>query len=437
MAGNTLAIVLAAGKGTRMRSSVPKVMHPVGGLPMIGHVLGAVAAAGVTRAALVVAPDSDWAETLPGRPEVFVQDEPLGTAHAVLAARAAFADDLDAIVVLYGDNPLITPQTIERALERVRGGADIAVVAFHTDAPKGYGRIVMEAGHIGAIREEADATDDERAITLCNSGVMAIRAGEPLKALDAIGAANAKGEYYLTDLVEVGRERGFSMVVAEADFDEVLGVNDRAQLAAAEAVFQDRARRAALAHATLEAPHTVFFSHDTVLGEDVHVEPNVVFGPGVSVAAGARIRAFSHLEGARVASGAVVGPYARLRPGAEIGEGARVGNFVELKNAVLGRGAKASHLSYVGDAVVGDGANLGAGTITCNYDGIRKFRTEIGEGAFIGSNSALVAPVSIGMRAYVGSGSVVTEDVPDDALAIARGRQVNKDGRSPARRKKQ
>lgn len=435
--GNTLAIVLAAGKGTRMRSSLPKVMHPVGGLPMIEHVLSAAEKAGVTRTALVVSPDSGFAEHLPQQPAVFVQEEQLGTAHAVLAARGAFSDDLDAVVVLYGDNPLITPAAIDRVLERVLGGADVAVLAFEAPEPKGYGRIVLEAGHLAAIREEADASPQERAITLCNSGVMAIRAGAPLAALDSIGADNAKGEYYLTDLVEVGRARGFSMVVAKADAEEVLGVNDRAQLAAVEAVFQARARHAALVHATLEAPDTVFFSHDTVIGEDVHIEPNVVFGPGVTVARGARIRAFSHLEGAVVASGAVVGPYARLRPGAEVGEGARVGNFVEIKNAVLGRGAKASHLSYVGDAVVGDGANLGAGTITCNYDGQRKFRTDIGAGAFIGSNSALVAPVTIGARAFVGSGSVVTEDVPDEALAIGRGRQVNKEGRSPVRRKEQ
>ncbi len=435
MAGKTLAIVLAAGKGTRMRSKVPKVMHKVGGLPMIEHVLGAVRMAGASETVLVVAPDSDWAGTLAQAPRAFVQDPPLGTAHAVLAAREAFASAPDAVVVLFGDSPLITPASIERALARVRGGADIAVLAFRTDTPTGYGRVLMADGQVVAIREEADASDAERAVTLCNSGVMAIAGGAPLAALDEIGNANSKGEYYLTDLIAIGRAKGFAMVVAEASAEEVLGVNDRAQLAQAEAVFQDRARRAAMEHATLEAPHTVYFSHDTVLGEDVHVEPNVVFGPGVEVAAGVRIRAFSHLEGARVASGAVVGPFARLRPGADIGPKAHVGNFVEIKNAVLGAGAKANHLTYVGDADVGAGANLGAGTITCNYDGVHKHRTTIGQGAFIGSNSALVAPVRVGERAYVASGSVVTEDVPDEALAIGRGRQVNKPARSPSRRR--
>ena len=435
MAGKTLAIVLAAGKGTRMRSRVPKVMHKVGGLPMIEHVLAAVAEAGATRTVLVVAPDSDWAASLPSAPDAFVQDPPRGTAHAVLAARPALEEAPDAVVVLFGDNPLITPQSIERALRAVREGADIAVLAFRTEAPTGYGRVLMEAGQVVAIREEADASPAEKAVTLCNSGVMAIRGGAPLAALNEIGADNAKGEYYLTDLVAIGRAKGFSMVVAEAAVEEVLGVNDRAQLAEAEAIFQDRARRRAMAGATLEAPQTVFFSHDTVLGDDVHVEPNVVFGPGVTVEAGARIRAFSHLEGAEVAAGATVGPFARLRPGALVGPKAHVGNFVEIKNAVLGPGAKANHLTYVGDAEVGAGANLGAGTITCNYDGVHKHRTEIGAGAFVGSNSALVAPVRIGDRAFVGSGSVITEDVPDEALAIGRGRQVTKPNRSPARRR--
>jgi len=430
----SLAIVLAAGKGTRMRSAVPKVMHPVGGLAMIHHVLAAVNEAGVTNSAVVVAPGSEWAHTLAGAPSVFLQDPPLGTAHAVLSARAAFASAGEAVVVLFADNPLITARSIDKVLSRVRAGADLAVLAFRTADPTGYGRVLMEDGRLVAIREERDASEAERAVTLCNSGIMAIRAGEPLAALDDIGCDNAKGEYYLTDLVAIGRERGFSVAVEEAPFEEVLGVNDRAQLAEAERVFQSRARRAALVHATLEAPETVFFSHDTVLEEDVHVEPNVVFGPGVAVRRGARVRAFCHLEGAEVATGAVVGPYARLRPGSGIGEKARIGNFVEIKNAEIAPGAKVNHLSYVGDASVGKGANLGAGTITCNYDGRQKHRTIIAEGAFVGSNSALVAPVRVGAHAYVGSGSVITEDVPADALAIGRGRQVNKPDRSPARK---
>lgn len=434
MNSRSLAVVLAAGKGTRMRSRLPKVMHTVGGLPMVSHVLRAVSDAGLGRTALVVAPDADWAGTVARGASIHVQEEQRGTAHAVLAAREAFAGQ-EAVVVLFGDNPLVTGATIDGVLARVHGGADIAVLAFEPEDPTGYGRVILdESGHVAAIREEKDANPEERAVRLCNSGIMAIRAGAPLEALDAINADNAKGEFYLTDIVATGRARGFVVVWERADPVEVMGVNDRAQLAEAEAAFQARARRNALRVASLEAPETVFFSHDTDLGEDVTVEPNVVFGPGVRVGEGARVRAFSHLEGATVAAGAVVGPYARLRPATSIGENARIGNFVEVKAATVAAGAKVNHLSYIGDATVGAGANVGAGTITCNYDGKRKHLTEIGEGAFIGSNSALVAPVSIGERAYVGSGSVITEDVPSDALAIARGRQVTKEDRSPARR---
>ncbi|MEM6762583.1 MAG: bifunctional UDP-N-acetylglucosamine diphosphorylase/glucosamine-1-phosphate N-acetyltransferase GlmU, partial [Pseudomonadota bacterium] len=416
---------------TRMRSAVPKVMHKVAGLPMVRHVLAAVDDAGIDETALVVAPDSEWAHTLPEKPQVFVQDPPRGTAHAVLAARTAFDSGVGALVVLFGDNPLITRESIHRALAAVTDDAEVCVLAFEAPDPSGYGRVLTEDGKLVAIREERDASAQEKSVTLCNSGIMAIR-GSALAALGDIGDNNAKGEFYLTDLVEVGRAKGFRMVVERAPVDEVMGVNDRAQLAEAEAAFQARARRLALAHATLEAPSTVFFSHDTVLGDDVTVEPNVVFGPGVVVREGAQIRAFSHLEGAVVGAGAIVGPYARLRPGSVIGDNGRIGNFVEIKNATLGEGAKANHLSYVGDASVGAGANLGAGTITCNYDGENKHRTIVGEGAFIGSNSALVAPVTIGTRAYVGSGSVITQNVPSDALAIARGRQVTKPDRSPA-----
>ncbi|MBJ3774685.1 bifunctional UDP-N-acetylglucosamine diphosphorylase/glucosamine-1-phosphate N-acetyltransferase GlmU [Acuticoccus mangrovi] len=434
MNSRSLAVVLAAGKGTRMRSRLAKVMHPVGGLAMIGHVLAAARAAGVGDTALVVAPDATWPQKLAGEAAVYVQSEARGTAHAVLAAAEAVRPDHDAVVVLFGDNPLITPATIASVLARVEEGADVAVLAFEPDDPTGYGRVLLdESGRVAAIREERDATEEERAVRLCNSGVMAIRTGAPFAALADIGSDNAKGEFYLTDLVALGRQRGFDMVWQLADAEEVLGVNDRAQLAEAEAVFQRRARSKALEVATLLAPATVFFSHDTVLAEDVTVEPHVVFGPGVSVGEGARVRAFSHLEGAVVSPGAVVGPYARLRPGATIGADARIGNFVEVKNATIAPGAKVNHLSYIGDATVGAGANIGAGTITCNYDGVHKYRTEIGAGAFIGSNSALVAPVTIGEYAFVGTGSVVTDDVPADALAIGRGRQVTKEGRSPAR----
>lgn len=425
-------MVLAAGKGTRMRSDTPKVMHKVAGLEMVAHVIAAARGAGVGDVALVVSPGADWPRALDPEVAVFVQDKQLGTAHATLAAEAAFTGDVEAVVILFGDTPLVTAKTVDTMLARVQGGADIAVLAFDAADPTGYGRVLREpSGHLVAIREEKDASEEEKRITVCNSGIMAIRAGAPLAALKAIGNNNAKGEHYLTDLVAIGHERGFNMVVEMAEEPEVMGVNDRAQLAEAEARFQDRARRAALTHATLIAPETVFFSHDTVIGEDVVVEPNVVFGPGVSVEKGAQVRAFSHLEGCVVGAGAVVGPFARLRPGTVLGASAKVGNFVEVKNATLGDGGKINHLSYVGDAEVGAKANIGAGTITCNYDGKNKFKTVIEAGAFIGSNSALVAPVTVGRQAFVGTGSVITEDVPDNALAIARGRQVNKPDRSP------
>ena len=432
-----LAVVLAAGKGTRMRSKTPKVLHKVGGRAMVDHVLAAAAEAGVSRAALVVGPEAPWAAGRAGDAlSLHVQAEQKGTAHAVLAAREAFAADLDAVVVLFGDNPLVTAATIDRMVERVVGGADLAVLAFRTAAPTGYGRLLLdENGHVRAIREERDASEEERAVTLCNSGVMAIRAGAPLEALESIGADNAKGEYYLTDLVAIGVERGFDMVWEEASPAEVMGVNDRAQLAEAEAEFQRRARARALETATLIAPETVYFSHDTVIGEDVLIEPNVVFGTGVRVGDGATVHAFTHLVDTVVSPGAAVGPFARSRGGTSVGPGSKIGNFVELKNAALAPGVKISHLSYIGDAVVGAAANIGAGTITCNYDGVAKHRTEIGAGAFIGSNSALVAPVTIGEVAFVASGSVITEDVPANALALARGRQATKPDRSPLKPK--
>ncbi|UOM34598.1 bifunctional UDP-N-acetylglucosamine diphosphorylase/glucosamine-1-phosphate N-acetyltransferase GlmU [Acuticoccus sp. I52.16.1] len=432
-----LAVVLAAGKGTRMRSKTPKVLHKVGGRAMVDHVLAAAAEAGVSRAALVVGPEAPWAAGRAGDAlSLHVQAEQKGTAHAVLAAREAFAADLDAVVVLFGDNPLVTAATIDRMVERVVGGADLAVLAFRTAAPTGYGRLLLdENGHVRAIREERDASEEERAVTLCNSGVMAIRAGAPLEALESIGADNAKGEYYLTDLVAIGVERGFDMVWEEASPAEVMGVNDRAQLAEAEAEFQRRARARALETATLIAPETVYFSHDTVIGEDVLIEPNVVFGTGVRVGDGATVHAFTHLVDTVVSPGAAVGPFARSRGGTSVGPGSKIGNFVELKNAALAPGVKISHLSYIGDAVVGAAANIGAGTITCNYDGVAKHRTEIGAGAFIGSNSALVAPVTIGEGAFVASGSVITEDVPANALALARGRQATKPDRSPLKPK--
>jgi bifunctional UDP-N-acetylglucosamine pyrophosphorylase/glucosamine-1-phosphate N-acetyltransferase len=436
-----LAVVLAAGEGTRMKSDRPKVLHEVAGRPMVGHVVAAVAAAGAARAAVVVGPDrEDVAQAaraaLPAA-AVFIQRDRLGTAHAVLSARAALEEPADDVVVAFGDTPLITPETFTALRAPLAEGAAVVVLGFEARDPSGYGRLIQADGQLAAIREHRDATEAERAITLCNAGLMALRGDIALSILDAIDDRNAKGEYYLTDAVEVATRRGERTTVVIASEDEVQGINDRAQLAQAERTLQERLRREAMANgATLLAPETVFFSYDTRLGRDVLVEPHVFFGLKVNVEDGAVIHAFSHLEGARVSRGAQVGPFARLRPGAVLGPKAKVGNFVEIKNVDLGAGAKVSHLTYLGDASVGANANIGAGTITCNYDGYRKYRTTIGEGAFVGSNSALVAPVTIGDGAFVGSGSVITDDVPANALAVARGRQAVKEGWAKAFRAK-
>jgi bifunctional UDP-N-acetylglucosamine pyrophosphorylase/glucosamine-1-phosphate N-acetyltransferase len=426
-----LAIILAAGEGTRMRSAVPKVMHKVAGDPMLGHVIRAARGAGADRMAMVVGPDASAVEAFVGKtaPEasVHLQAERLGTAHAVLAAKKAFAPAPDDVLVLYGDTPLITPETL-KALRRKLLKADLVVLGFTPADPAGYGRLLVEGKQLVAIREVKDASPAERAVRLCNAGVMAFR-GALLPILKKIGTANANGEYYLTDLVELANRAKKTVAVLEADADEVIGVNDRAELAAAEALFQRGARTKAMAAgATLVAPETVFFSYDTKLGRDVTVEPNVIFGPGVTIADGVTVKGFSHFEGATIATGAIIGPFSRLRPGTAIGEGAHIGNFVEVKNAGIDAGAKANHLAYIGDAHVGAGANIGAGAVTCNYDGVLKHRTEIGAGAFIGTNSALIAPVTIGDGAYVGTGSVISQDVPPGDLAIARARQVNKPG---------
>ncbi|MBS7542640.1 bifunctional UDP-N-acetylglucosamine diphosphorylase/glucosamine-1-phosphate N-acetyltransferase GlmU [Ancylobacter oerskovii] len=428
-----LVIVLAAGEGTRMKSALPKVMHKVAGRSMVGHVLETARAAGAAEIAVVIGPDHDRvaAEVARVAPDagVFVQRERLGTAHAVLAAREAIARGYDDILVMYGDTPLVQPQTLEALRAPLAQGAAVTVLGFRPADPAGYGRLVTQDGRLVAIREEKDASPAEKAIDLCNAGLMALDGALALELLAGIGNANAKGEYYLTDAVEAAIARGRTAAVSEAEAGEVAGVNTRAQLAEAEAVLQQRLRRAAMeGGATLVAPETVFFSADTRLGRDVVVEPNVVFGPGVAVADGVVIRAFSHIEGATLAAGVSAGPFARLRPGAALGEGVHIGNFVEIKNAELARGVKVNHLSYVGDSTVGEGTNIGAGSITCNYDGFNKHRTTIGANAFIGTNSLMVAPVTIGDGAYVGTGSVITEDVPADALAIGRARQVNKPG---------
>jgi len=430
---NCLAIVLAAGEGTRMRSARPKVLHAIAGRSLVGHVLAAVAEFGATSTAIVIGPDQDAvaAEAHKIAPDaaVFVQRERRGTAHAVLTASAAIKEGTDDIVILYGDTPLIDPATLRRLRAPLAAGAAMVVAAFRPTDPTGYGRLIIEGDQLVAIREQADASDAERRIGLCNGGIMAFAGSTALSILEQIGDENKKGEFYLTDAVAIARGMKLGAVAVEVEEDDVRGINTKKELAEAEAVAQQRLRKAALdAGVTLVAPETVFLSTDTRFGKDVVVEPFVVFGEKVVVEDGAVIHAFSHLAGAHVGKAVSVGPFARLRPGAKLGEGARIGNFVEVKEATFGAGAKANHLSYIGDASVGDGANIGAGTITCNYDGDTKHRTEIGKNAFIGSNSALVAPVAIGDNAYVGSGSVITADVPADALALGRGRQVIKEG---------
>jgi bifunctional UDP-N-acetylglucosamine pyrophosphorylase/glucosamine-1-phosphate N-acetyltransferase len=427
-----LAIVLAAGEGTRMRSARPKVLHAIAGRSLLAHSLEAVRKAGGSATAVVIGPDGDSIaaearRVIPGA-EIFTQIERRGTAHAVLAARGALAREFDDILVIFADTPLIRPQTLNRMRDALAAGAALVVLGFRAKNPAGYGRILLHGGEIIAIREELDASPAERAIDLCNAGLMGFAGASALSVLSRINNDNNKGEFYLTDAVAIVRARGGKAVVIETEEDEVQGINSKAQLAQSEAVLQHRLREAALeAGVTLVAPETVFLCADTTFGRDVVVEPFVVFGPGVSVADNAVIRSFSHLDHACVGKGAIVGPYARLRPGARLEADVHIGNFVEVKEAVIGAGAKANHLSYIGDATVGAGANIGAGTITCNYDGIAKHRTEIGKNAFIGSNSALVAPVKVGDGAYVSAGSVITQDVPPQALAVARGRQANKE----------
>lgn len=436
-----LAVVLAAGEGTRMKSARVKVLHPVAGRAMVLHVLDAAAAAGVSDCAVVVGRDAEAVRETVARsaPEASFheQAERLGTGHAVLAARDAVSRGHDDVLVLFGDAPLVLPETLARARRALAEGADVAVIGFETEAPSGYGRLIVDNGELVAIREEKDASEAERAIRLCNGGAMAIAGDKALDLLDAIGNDNAKGEFYLTDVVAIARERGGRAVAVTGGFEESLGVNTRAELAAVEAAWQARRRHEMmLSGVTMIAPETVFLCHDTMIAPDTTLEPNVVFGPGVTIAAGVTIRAFSHLEGARVAAGCEVGPYARLRPGADLREGAKVGNFCEVKKAVVGPGAKVNHLTYIGDAEIGATANIGAGTVTCNYDGTNKHLTRIGAGVFVGSNSSLVAPVTIGEGAYVASGSVITDDVSPDALALGRARQTEKAGRAEAIRRR-
>ncbi|WP_322866042.1 bifunctional UDP-N-acetylglucosamine diphosphorylase/glucosamine-1-phosphate N-acetyltransferase GlmU [Aquicoccus sp. G2-2] len=428
----TALVILAAGKGTRMRSDLPKVLHEVASAPLLIHAMKSGAAFAPERtvivaghgAAKVEAAARSWDDTA----KVVIQSEQNGTGHAVQCARPALEGFSGDVIVLYGDTPFISAETLAR-MASARASHDIVVLGFEPADPARYGRLVMAGESLEKIVEFKETTDEERRITLCNSGVVCASSDQLFALLDEVGNNNASGEYYLTDIIAIARAKGLSATAVTCDEAETMGVNSRADLAMAETVFQTRARAEALENGiTLQAPETVHFAHDTVIGRDTLIEPNVVFGPGVTVESGARIRAFCHLEGCHVSRGAIVGPYARLRPGAELAEDVHVGNFVEIKNATLAAGAKANHLSYIGDASIGEASNIGAGTITCNYDGVMKHHTEIGARTFIGSNTMLIAPVTIGDDAMTGTSTVITEDVPAGALAIGRAQQQNKPG---------
>jgi len=432
-ARTSLTIVLAAGEGTRMRSAIPKVLHQVAGQSLLAHVLGAAPKGTGAALAVVIGPNhqavADEIKRVRPDAKTFIQRQRLGTAHAVLAAREAIADGADDLLIAFGDTPLISAATFERLRAPLKAGAALAVLGFRAADPTGYGRLLVEGDRLVDIREHADASAQVRAITLCNAGVMAFDGHRALEVIEKIDNGNSKREYYLVDAVAIARKMGLEAVVIETSEDEVRGINTKAQLAEAESVMQARLRQAALAAGvTLIAPETVFLAADTTFGNDVTIEPFVVIGPGVTIADGAVIHSFSHIVQASIGKNASVGPYARLRPGTSLGDGARIGNFVETKAAVLEAGVKVNHLSYIGDAHVGANANIGAGTITCNYDGFSKHKTTIGAGAFVGTNSSLVAPVKIGAGAYIGSGSVITKDVPDDAMAVERSPQTNREG---------
>ena len=436
-----LAIVLAAGHGTRMKSERPKVLHEIGGLAMIGHLVRRLKLVPGSDMALVIGPGqqdvADTVQELVPDVTVHIQAEQLGTGHAVLAAHDAIEKGYDEILVVFGDTPFVTLESVTRLRAAIGEGAAISIAGMTPADPAAYGRLVTRGEDVIAIREYRDASETEREIGLCNGGMMVMDGRQALDLLTEIGSDNDQREYYLSSVVEIAVEKGMRAVWSPVEEADMLGVNSRVDLAAAERRFQDDRRRQALADGvTLIDPHAVYFSFDTYIAADVVVEPGVVFGPGVRVETGATIRAFSCIESTVVRKGASIGPFARLRPGAVVGTGAKVGNFCEIKNAEIGPGAKVNHLSYVGDTTVGARANIGAGSITCNYDGFSKSRTVIGDDAFVGSNASLVAPVTIGEGAYVASGSVITEDVSDDALAFGRARQVEKPGRARDMRKK-
>lgn len=429
---NTALIILAAGMGTRMKSDKPKVLHSIASAPLVVHAMKSGAALEPAKTIIVAGHGADAvaaaAHDFDPDAQVVIQSEQLGTGHAVLAARDALGDFDGDVIILYGDTPFIRAQTLEQ-MAAARAQHDVVVLGFEAADPGRYGRLLMRGYQLEKIIEFKDATNAERSITLCNSGVIAANAKTLFSLLDDVTNDNASNEFYLTDIVAIARARDLSATAVTCDESETLGINSRPQLAAAEAAFQIRARNDALENGvTLVAPETVYFAYDTLLGRDCVIEPNVVFGPDVTVETGAHIKSFSHLEGCHVSRGAIVGPYARLRPGAELGENTRVGNFVEIKNATIAEGAKVNHLSYIGDASVGEATNIGAGTITCNYDGVMKHHTEIGARAFIGSNTMFIAPVTIGDEALTATGSVIDKDVPNGALAIARSEQKIKPG---------
>lgn len=421
-----MILVLAAGMGTRMKSKHPKVMHKIGSKPMVGHVLDLGASLGAEKCAVVVGPDmdqvADVAQVHFDGAKIYTQTDRLGTAHAVLSAREILEGHEGYVLVLYGDTPLLTQDALNGLLDELKSGADVGVLGFEADDPTGYGRLLVDSeGNLTAIREQKDASSGELAVKFCNSGVMGFRSTSMLSMLDEVGNDNANGEYYLTDVIEIARQRDLKAVATLCSEQDVLGVNDRVQLSEAETIFQNRKREEAQRNgATLVAPDTVYFAADTVIGKDVIIDPFVVFGPNVTVGDDVHIHSHCHFEGAHIEAKATIGPFARLRPGAELGEGSKVGNFVEVKKAQVGKGAKINHLTYIGDAEVGEEANIGAGTITCNYDGYNKNLTKIGARCFVGSNSSLIAPVTLGDGAYIGSGSVISENVPDDALAVTR-----------------
>jgi bifunctional UDP-N-acetylglucosamine pyrophosphorylase/glucosamine-1-phosphate N-acetyltransferase len=431
-----LSIVLAAGEGTRMRSSLPKVLHPVGGLPIIGHVVRAALTGGSSKVAVVTAPNHQPIRDMIGAmaPDVsfFEQHERKGTAHAASMARALFETAEGYVAVVYGDHPLLTGPTFKLVTDRLDAGMDAAILGFIPENPAGYGRFITDGERLLAIREHKDATEEERKIGLCNACILAFRADVFRGLIDKVTTNNAQGEFYVTDLVELANAAGHKVGYAVAPEVDVLGVNDRAQLARAEGLFQESQREAFMkAGVTLKDPASVYFSWDTEIGQDVTIFPNVVFGPGVKIANGVEIRAFCDIEDVVIGEGASIGPFARIRGGATLGANVHLGNFVEVKKSILHDGVKAGHLAYLGDAEIGAATNIGAGTITANYDGVNKSKTVIGERAFIGTNSSLVAPVTIGDGAYVATGSVVTKDVEAEALAIGRVRQENKPGYAP------